>query len=86
MDDADPVPYVIRVPELGVWWRPRSSGYTHDLLAAGVYSKDVAEQICAGLHGSSVVMRRTLNDINSDAMVAAIPNLIEIIRDRYDDV
>lgn len=43
--------YLIWSEEHGLWWRPGERGYTNNLCAAGLYSKERADAIVKSANG-----------------------------------
>jgi hypothetical protein len=41
---------------IAVWWRPDSCGYTQNILEAGLYSKEEAEETSRSSHGDAVAI------------------------------
>ncbi len=60
--------YFIWSWEHNAWWRPNSSGYTSDVLEAGVYSYRQALKI---VRGANINFNRSTAKMPNEAMVPA---------------
>lgn len=73
---SDPEMYRIWSIEHGAWWAPNNKGYTTRASAAGLYTREDAEAICAGAN------THELDDVMVPAFCAVNDNLPSTLKRR----